>query len=202
MSRHGTPEDVLESSPFDDDLDEALAAGPARAKASKLTLGLAGAVLLVAGMFVGVQAQKVLGGSPPGRFGGVAGIAAGAGGFGARAGGAGGAGGGFGGRAGGAGGFGGAGGGGAGGGNVTFGTVKLVDGGTLYVQTATGGLVTVKTSRDTKVSVTKAGKLGDLKPGSTVVVNGAADAQGTVAATSVTQGGAGGRGAGGRGAGS
>ncbi|MEU6412132.1 hypothetical protein [Microbispora sp. NPDC046933] len=198
MSRHDT-EELLETSPFDDDLQEALAARPARAGGSKLTLALAGGVLLVAGLLLGIQVQKLLGGSTPAQFparaagaGAYAGAgqAPGGGGPGAGLGGgyARGAGGGFaGGGAGRAGGGTGAGAG-AGPGGMTFGTVKLVDGDKIYVQTVNGGVVTVTTSGDTKVQVTRAGKVSDLKPGSFVTVAGTADAQGQVAATSVTEG--------------
>ncbi|MEU7937398.1 hypothetical protein [Microbispora bryophytorum] len=211
MSRHDT-EELLETSPFDDDLQEVLAARPARLGGSKLTLALAGGVLLVAGLLLGIQVQKLLGGSTPGRFpsraagaGAYAGAgqAPGGGGPGGAAGGAGA--GGYARGAGGGGGFAGAGGGagrragagaGAGPGGTTFGTVKLVDGDKIYVQTVNGGVVTVTTSGGTKVQVTKQGKISDLKPGSFVTVAGTADAQGQVAATSVTEGSAMGRRAG------
>ncbi|MEU8279348.1 hypothetical protein ACFYOK_20625 [Microbispora bryophytorum] len=210
MSRHDT-EELLETSPFDDDLQEVLAARPARLGGSKLTLALAGGVLLVAGLLLGIQVQKLLGGSTPGRFpsrAAGAGAYAGAGqapGGGAGGGGAGGGAGGYARGAGGGGGFAGAGGGagrragagaGAGPGGMTFGTVKLVDGDKIYVQTVNGGVVTVTTSGGTKVQVTKQGKISDLKPGSFVTVAGTADAQGQVAATSVTEGSAMGRRAG------
>ncbi|MFG1824978.1 hypothetical protein ACGFIJ_21045 [Microbispora bryophytorum] len=195
MSRHDT-EELLETSPFDDDLQQVLAARPARLGGSKLTLALAGGVLLVAGLLLGIQVQKLLGGSTPGRFpsrAAGAGQAPGdaAGGYARGAGGGGG----FAGAGGGAGRRAGAGAG-AGPGGTTFGTVKLVDGDKIYVQTVNGGVVTVTTSGGTKVQVTKQGKLSDLKPGSFVTVAGTADAQGQVAATSVTEGSAMGRRAG------
>ncbi|MGI5154306.1 hypothetical protein [Microbispora sp. CA-102843] len=200
MSRHDT-EELLETSPFDDDLQEVLAARPARAGGSKLTLALAGGVLLVAGLLLGIQVQKLLGGSTPGQ---VPSRAAGAGAY-AGAGqapGGGGLGGGYARGAGGGGGFAGGGAGragggaGAGAGGMTFGTVKLVDGDKIYVETVNGGVVTVTTSGDTKVQVTRSGKVSDLKPGSFVTVAGNADAQGQVAATTVTEGSAMGRRAG------
>ncbi len=206
VSRHDT-EELLEASPYDDDLQEVLAARPARAGGSKLTLALAGGVLLVAGLLLGIQVQKLMGGSTSGRFpsreagagafadaqapgggGANGGFARGAGGGGGFAGGGAG-------RAGGGAGAGGAGAG-AGPGGATFGTVKLVDGDKIYVQTVSGGVVTVTTSRDTKVRVTRSGKVSDLKPGSFVTVAGTPDAQGQVAATSVTEGAALGRRAG------
>ncbi|WP_327048164.1 hypothetical protein OG320_09950 [Microbispora sp. NBC_01189] len=201
MSRRDT-EELLESSPFGDDLQEVLAAHPARAGGSKVTLALAGGVLLVAGLLLGIQAHKLFGGSTPGR-------AAGAGAYGSGQGPAGGqqaggqagqgAGGGYGrgGAFGGAGrGAGDGGGGAAGAGGMTFGTVKLVDGDKIYVQTMSGAVVTVITSHDTRVQVTRAGKVADIKPGGFVTVAGTADAEGQVAATSVTQGSPGGRRAG------
>ncbi|WP_182877779.1 hypothetical protein [Microbispora sp. H10670] len=205
MSRHDT-EELLESSPFGDDLQEVLAAHPARAGASRVTLALAGGVLLVAGLLLGIQAHKLFGGSAagPGRaagagaYGGGQGPAGVQGGQGAAGGGyaRGGA---FGGAGGGTGrgaGAGNGGGGGGGAGGMTFGTVKLVDGDKIYVQTMSGGVVTVTTSRDTRVQVTRAGKVADIEPGSFVTVAGTADAEGQVAATSVTQGSPAGRRAG------
>jgi hypothetical protein len=198
VSRHKAA-DLLEISPFDDDLQAELAAQPARRGPSKLTMVLGAGVVLVAGFLVGVQAQKhaaTPSGSVP--FGsllsgqGNAGGQRGQGGFGrAAAGGGGGGGGGGGAGFGGGGGFGGA------AANATFGTVKLVDGDKIYIQTMNGDVVTVKTSGSTKIQVSKAGKAEDLKTGSVVVVAGDKDAQGTVDATSVIQSSAlGGRGAG------
>jgi hypothetical protein len=68
----------------------------------------------------------------------------------------------------------------------TTGTVKLVDGATIYVQTSTGDVVTVKTDGKTTVSTAAKGKVSDVKAGQSVTVQGAADADGTVTATSVT----------------
>ncbi|WP_329134372.1 hypothetical protein OG552_18790 [Streptomyces sp. NBC_01476] len=94
-------------------------------------------------------------------------------------------------------------------GGVTFGTVKLVDGSTIYVTDAQGNIVKVTTGGSTKVSETKEGKVSDLKAGQTVTVRGTAGSNGDIAATTVTQGsipaggfgGFGGQGAGGTGAG-
>src|SRR5262245_43457109 len=159
-------EDLLETSPFGDDLEAELTAQPSRNGPSRVTLALAGGVLLVAGLLGGIQAQKAWGTS------GTSGTArAGtglAGGFGG----------------GGFGGFGGAGNrqrqgqgqgqqnpgqgqnsgqgqqpgqqqGQGGFGGVTVGTIKLIDGKKIYVETAQGSVVTVTTSGDTKISVTK-----------------------------------------------
>lgn len=67
----------------------------------------------------------------------------------------------------------------------TSGTVKLVDGTTVYVQTESGDVVTVRTNGETAVAV--AGDLKDLKAGDKVTVQGQADSEGTVTATTVTE---------------
>jgi hypothetical protein len=69
----------------------------------------------------------------------------------------------------------------------TTGTVKLVNGTTLYVETADGTVVTVRTSGRTTVQSATKGKLKDVKAGDTVSVQGAADTEGTVTATTVTE---------------
>jgi hypothetical protein len=90
-------------------------------------------------------------------------------------------------------------GGGAGGG-ATIGTVKLVDGSNVYVQDTAGDDIKVTTNPSTQVTVSQPGKVSDLKPGSTVIVQGQASSDGTsVAATSITP--SAGRGAGGFGGG-
>ncbi|MFE2144538.1 DUF5666 domain-containing protein [Streptomyces sp. NPDC059456] len=96
-------------------------------------------------------------------------------------------------------GFGGATGGPAAGGGVTTGTVKLVDGTTLYVTDAQGNVVKVTTDGNTQITQAKAGKVTDLQPGQTVTVRGSQNDSGDVAATTVAQGGAGGFAGGGRG---
>jgi hypothetical protein len=73
------------------------------------------------------------------------------------------------------------------GGRGTTGTVDRVDGTTVYVKTAQGTDVKVSTSDSTTVGVTQQGKLADLKPGSTVVVQGQAGSDGTVTAQAITQ---------------
>ena len=55
------------------------------------------------------------------------------------------------------------------------------------MKTAQGTDVKVSTSDSTTVGVTQQGKLADLKPGSTVVVQGQAGDDGTVAAQAITQ---------------
>ena len=73
------------------------------------------------------------------------------------------------------------------GGRGTTGTVDRVDGTTVYVKTAQGDDVKVSTSDSTTVGVTQQGKLSDLKPGATVVVQGQAGEDGTVTAQAITQ---------------
>lgn len=73
------------------------------------------------------------------------------------------------------------------GGRGTTGTVDRVDGTTVYVKTAQGTDVKVSTSDSTTVGVTQQGKLADLKPGATVVVQGQAGEDGTVTAQAITQ---------------
>ncbi|GAA0472507.1 hypothetical protein Ade02nite_52220 [Paractinoplanes deccanensis] len=68
----------------------------------------------------------------------------------------------------------------------TTGTVKLVNGTTIYVEKADGTVVTVKTDGKTKVATSSTGKLSDVKAGQSVTIQGAAAADGSVTATSVT----------------
>jgi hypothetical protein len=189
-------DDLLSTSPFDGDLAEELAAAPPKQRGRpSATVILATGVLLVGGFLGGIQADKHWGAQKApnasdivsqlarrGAQGGGGGLAGGGGGFG------------------GGGAFGGAGqgqqagglpGGRAGtsqgGGSATTGTVKLVDGDTIYVQTA-NGIVRVKTTGSTKVTIAKKAKPKDLKAGSSVTVQGPAGQDGTVTATSVAQG--------------
>lgn len=179
----------LEGSPFRGDLDSELAARPPR-RLSTLTLVLGAGVMLVAGVIVGIQAQKAMGvpsdvsaatrqgGAGPGGFGGFGG-----------------------GQQGGQGRQGqegqegqgdqgdqGTGQSGGGRGGMTVGTVQRVEGGKVYVQTADGSVVTVNTTDETSVRVTKEGKVTDLKPGGAVVVRGAAADDGSVTATAINEG--------------
>lgn len=80
--------------------------------------------------------------------------------------------------------------GGAGSGRVV-GQVKLVDGTTLYVTDVQGNTVKVTTDPSSIVTRTTPAAVADLRPGDTVVAEGAAGADGTVAATRVAEGGAG-----------
>ncbi|ALG14007.1 hypothetical protein [Kibdelosporangium phytohabitans] len=86
---------------------------------------------------------------------------------------------------GGPGGPGGQGGGGQGGGfrGGTAGTVDRVEGDTIYVKPPDGSEVKVTTSESTKVETSTAGKLSDITPGSSVVVQGQRGEDGVTAST-------------------
>jgi hypothetical protein len=174
------PEDLLATPPVADDLGAQLAARPPRAKLPKVTLSLAAAVLIGAGFLggltVGKSSASTGSGLPAGLAGGglpsfptASGLPSGAGGSGSAAQGAGGSGlpGGFGGG--------------------TVGTIMLVDGHTIYVQSFSGSITRVSTSGSTRILVSAAGTLKDLRPGETVVVQGSKRSDGSVAATSVSQ---------------
>ncbi|WP_457032075.1 DUF5666 domain-containing protein [Kitasatospora sp. P5_F3] len=70
----------------------------------------------------------------------------------------------------------------------TRGTVKAVDGATVYLTDANGNTVKVTTTDATKVQLAKEGKAADLQPGQTVTVVGTPDASGGYAATQLTEG--------------
>ncbi|MBB5826769.1 hypothetical protein [Micromonospora carbonacea] len=161
----------------DGDLTAALAAAAPRRWWNRGTLVLGALVLVVAGFLGGVQVQQ--------RWGEPAGGSARAGAF-------------PGGLPGGAAGPGrGQGGTGPGGqpgvaasaaaGSAT-GTVTLVDGDTLYVETADGTVVTVRTTDGTAVRTTRASKLTAIKRGQTVTVQGGALTDNAMTASSVTAG--------------
>jgi hypothetical protein len=84
-------------------------------------------------------------------------------------------------------GFAGGGGGLFGSGNATIGEIKLIDGKTVYVQTAAGDVVQVATSPATKVTVSSTVPVKDLQPGETVIVEGSKNSSGAIAATSISQ---------------
>ncbi|MCW2940515.1 MAG: hypothetical protein JWN00_3500, partial [Actinomycetia bacterium] len=181
-----TGEELLESSPFEGDLEAELTARPPRRRLPGPTLYLGTGLLIAFGFLGGIQAHKTWGGSSSSttagaaRAGGPGGLSGRPGGFGG-AGGAGGPGGsgGFGGSA--PGGSGGSGGAGGPGGNATTGTVVKIVGNTVYVQTQSG-VVKVKTTTSTKVSVSKSGKASDLKTGASIVVQGSKGSDGTITA--------------------
>jgi hypothetical protein len=187
--------DVL-SRPLDngDGLTAVLARRP-RAKLPSLTVVLVVVVVASAGFIGGILVGKHYGssGSPASRLGAFAAAeaspSAGTG-SGSRTG-LGGAGGGFGGARGGLSGTGETGGtGGTGGfaeGNATVGTIKLIDGSTIYVTTSAGDIVQVVTSSGTKVTVSSTVPVKDLQPGETVIVEGSKNSSGGVSATSISQ---------------
>jgi hypothetical protein len=184
--------DVL-SSPLDDDHDAELTAvltRRPRAKLPSLTLVLAAIVVASAGFLGGALVGKHYGSSSSGNlaaaFRGLAARASSSASAGSGAGGTGTSGSGTGGR-----------GGLFGGGNATVGTIKLIDGGTVYVQTTAGDIVQVATSAGTKVTVSSTVPVNDLKPGETVIVQGSKNSSGAIAATSISQTSLGGFGAGG-----
>jgi hypothetical protein len=74
-------------------------------------------------------------------------------------------------------------------GGATTGTVKLVDGTTVYIQDAAGDEIKVTTSPNTNVTITKAGTVAQLAVGNTISVQGTASGDGTsIAATSIAPG--------------
>jgi len=73
-------------------------------------------------------------------------------------------------------------------GNVTLGTVKLVDGTNLYLTTTTGETVKVKVPGTAKVTSQQTVALTDLPSGATVIVRGDKAGDGTVTASSVSEG--------------
>jgi hypothetical protein len=170
----GDDSGLLAISPFQGDLDAELAARPRRAKPPGPTLYLSAGILLVAGVAGGIQADKLWGGTTTSSAA-PAGLTAG----GTR------------GQAGDPGVPGGPASGGSAG--MTIGTVQRIDGQTLYLRTVNGQVVKVTISGSTAVRVTKDGALGDLKSGASIVVQGTPGANGTVTATSVSEGGGGGR---------
>lgn len=76
--------------------------------------------------------------------------------------------------------------GGAGGGAVS-GTVKLVDGRTVYVTDQSGETVRIQVDRDTKVRYLSPGDVTDLKPGDAVTVDGETARSGEVRADTIDQ---------------
>jgi hypothetical protein len=191
-------DDLLEvlSSPLDDDNDAELTAvltRRPRAKLPSLTLVLAAIVVASAGFLGGALVGKHYGSSGSGNlaaeFRGLAARASTSASAGSGTGGTG---------TGGTGGSGASGRGGLfGGGNATVGTIKLIDGATVYVQTTAGNIVQVATSAGTKVTVSSTVPVKDLKPGETVIVQGSKNSSGAIAATSISQTSLGGLGGGG-----
>ncbi|MFD5462074.1 hypothetical protein ACFWIQ_04475 [Kitasatospora sp. NPDC127059] len=82
-------------------------------------------------------------------------------------------------------------------GGFTRGTVKAVDGTTVYLTDASGNTVKVTTGDSTKVQLNKEGKVADLQPGQSVTVVGTPDSSGGYAASQLVEGAAGAGGFGG-----
>ncbi|MBV9799817.1 MAG: hypothetical protein JO039_17350 [Solirubrobacterales bacterium] len=80
---------------------------------------------------------------------------------------------------------------GAGGGNSSFGMVTSVNGNSLYITEASGNTVKVTLSSATKVTKSVGVSKSAVRPGDTVIVTGVKNSGGTVAATSVSDTGAG-----------
>ncbi|ROQ94185.1 hypothetical protein EDE04_0598 [Streptomyces sp. 2132.2] len=193
----GDPEGILAEPPDTRDISAELAAPP-RPRLPWLTLVLSGGVVAGLAFTGGALVEKGHLQGTPGAGAAGRGFAAGTGGQGrtGAAQGATGTG-----QSGGRQGFGGATGGPGAGAGVTTGTVKLVDGTTLYVTDAAGGVVKVTTDANTQITQAKSGKVSDLQPGQTVTVRGSQNSAGDLAATTVAQGGAGGFGGAGGGRG-
>lgn len=92
-------------------------------------------------------------------------------------------------------------GGGGGGGNASFGTVSSVNGNTIYVTEPNGNTAKVTLSSATKVTKSQPVSKSSLRPGDSVVIQGATSSNGTISATSVSDSGAGSARAGSGGAG-
>ena len=159
------PMDLLSTPVSDGDLTVALARRP-RFKVPSLTMILMIVAVASLGFLGGILVGKHYGssgGSGAGAFRGFAGAAAtpsaGASGTSSSSG------------------FAGRGGGGLFGGGGTFGTIKLVDGNIVYVQTAAGDIVQVSTSAATKVTISSSAPVKDLLPGETVIVQGTKNAE-------------------------
>jgi Cu/Ag efflux protein CusF len=158
--------DTLQHDPFDDDLTDRVAALAPR-PVPRTTLALVGLVVLVSGFVGGILVQKSYGQAAPAAAGNNVPANLPAGGA-----------------------FPGQGGQGRGGNqsstSATTGTVKLVDGTTVYLTLANGDIATVKTSNSTTVAVQQSAALKDLKVGQSVTVQGSAGTDGIITATTVT----------------
>lgn len=160
---------------YDDDDPHRADALPVRPRRTLLTPVSGGllAIVLVAGGFIGgVQVQKHQGDSGSGARNGLpaafaarlaqggSGAAGGAGSGTARAGGD--------------------------SGGATAGTVANIKGSTLYVTSADGTTVKVKTTDNSKVTRNASSSVASVHPGDTVVIGGSAASSGTVTASSIT----------------
>ena len=78
---------------------------------------------------------------------------------------------------------------GGGAGAGTFGTVSSVSGNTLYVTEASGNAIKVTVSSATKLTKNQSVSKSSVRPGDSVVIQGATNSSGTIAATSVSDSG-------------
>jgi Cu/Ag efflux protein CusF len=69
---------------------------------------------------------------------------------------------------------------------TSTGTIKLIDGTTVYLTLASGDVLTVRTSAATKITVGSSTKVSQLKVGQKISVTGATDSSGNVTAASIT----------------
>ncbi|NUR84614.1 MAG: hypothetical protein HOY71_11065 [Nonomuraea sp.] len=158
------------TSPFPEELP---VAPSHRRGMSKVTAGLLAGVVLVAGVLIGIQAQKAFGSSTTAATGSRFQGAGAPQGYGQQQ------------RQGGQqrpGGF---------GGGATIGTVEKISGKQVYLKAMDGSTVTVTTTDATTIEIAKPGKLSDLTTGGTIVVRGQKADDGTVTAQSISQGGGG-----------
>jgi Domain of unknown function (DUF5666) len=179
--------DPLSTSPFEGDLAQELAKAPRARRLPGLTTYLCAGVVLAAGFVIGAQTDRHLG-QHLGQQGattaqGTRAIpGAGIPGAGIRGGG-------MPGQAGGQGQGGGAPGasGGTGSAGGTTGTVQKIAGKTIYLQTA-NGVIQVKMTGTTKIRILQNSSAKNLKSGTSIIVEGAQAKDGTLTATSVSQG--------------
>jgi hypothetical protein len=82
------------------------------------------------------------------------------------------------------------------GGGVSVGTVQSVNGNALVLSETSGTTVQVRLASSTKVTKNTSVKRSAVRPGDTLIVQGAPNAKGTVVASTVTDSGAGGTGLG------
>jgi hypothetical protein len=166
-----------------DEPAQPLARRPRRQFFNRKSAALVALITCAAGFYAGVRVEKgqVSGSSSTLRLPGA--TAAGSG-SGARTAGAGAAGA----RSGGFGGF--AGGAGFAGGNAAVGTVASVNGKTVVLTETSGNTVNVRLSSSTKISKNQSVSHKAIRPGDTIIVQGAPNAKGTTVAASVTDSGA------------
>jgi hypothetical protein len=78
-----------------------------------------------------------------------------------------------------------------GGGNASIGTVSSVNGKTIYLTDTAGNTVKVTLSSATKITKSQSVSRASIRPGDTVVIQGAKGSNGTLTATSVSDSGTG-----------